>query len=190
MENKYLVTDGHGNAVAKGTARHGSGEKVLRLQLEEGDIQKVMEHTCVTLVSDSEAVPALEGLIVGREGEAILLEPVCTLEPTLRKNLRIPIRFSSYLYLDDGRRGRAPITSYDLSCGGLAFFCSQELELDEVVQVVIPVTSQPLLLHLKILRRHPTPEGATLYGGKFLDLLREEESMVREAVFSIQLKKN
>ena len=57
------------------------------------------------------------------------------------------------------------------------------------MEVVIPVTSQPLVLRMKILRRRSSSRKEPLYAAQFVDLLREEESMVREAVFSIQLQK-
>ena len=78
----------------------------------------------------------------------------------------------------------------DLSCGGLAFFCPRPLEVGERVQVVVPVTAQPLLLDMEILRCSTGPGEECLYAAKFVSLLREEESMVREAVFSLQLRKN
>ena len=56
--------------------------------------------------------------------------------------------------------------------------------------MVIPVTSQPLLLDMKILRCRSRPEDDLLYAAEFLSLLREEENMVREAVFGLQLKAN
>ena len=57
-----------------------------------------------------------------------------------------------------------------------------------MAEVVIPVTAQPLVLRLKVLRRLPSDEPIPLYASQFMGLLREEESMVREAVFSIQLR--
>ena len=60
--------------------------------------------------------------------------------------------------------------------------------IGETAQVVIPVTAQPLVLTLRILRIQSTREGETFYAARFIDLLREEESMVREAVFNLQLK--
>ena len=57
-----------------------------------------------------------------------------------------------------------------------------------MVQVVVPVTSQPLVLPMRILRSERASDGEYVYAGCFVGMVREEESMVREAVFSIQLK--
>lgn len=191
MAYKYLILDSRGNAVAHGTSEYAPQGHQWRMVIDDGDLEEVAKHTFLRLVGNCDAVPAMEGKIIRREGNVVVLEPVRTLEQSLRKNLRIPVRFISYLYPRSGHwKGRVPIVSNDLSCGGLAFFCPRELEIGEQVQVVIPVTAQPLLLDMEVLRRSAGPEEECLYAAKFLSLLREEECMVREAVFSIQLKKN
>lgn len=191
MAYKYLILDSRGNAVAHGTSEYSPQGHQWKMVIDDGDLEEVAKHTFISLVGNSDAVPAMEGKIVRREGNVIVLEPIRPLEQSLRKNLRIPVRFVSYIYPRSGRwKGRVPIVSNDLSCGGLAFFCPRPLEVGERVQVVIPVTAQPLLLDMEVLRRSSGPEEECLYAAKFVSLLREEESMVREAVFSLQLKKN
>ncbi|WP_294551541.1 PilZ domain-containing protein [uncultured Pseudoflavonifractor sp.] len=191
MPYKYLILDSRGNAVAHGTTEYTPRGTEWRMNIDDGDVDEVTKHTFFSLVGDSDAVPALEGKLVRREGNVLVLEPVRPLEQSVRKNLRIPVRFVSYIYPRSGSwRGRVPIVSYDLSCGGIAFFCPRPLENGEVVQIVIPVTTQPLLVDMRILRRRTSKEGESLYAAEFISLLREEESMIREAVFSLQLQKN
>ena len=191
MAYKYLILDSKGNAVAHGTSEYAPRGHQWKMVIDDGDLEEVAKHTNIQLVGNSDAVPALEGKIVRREGNVIVLEPIRPLEQSLRKNLRIPVRFISYIYPISGTwKGRVPIVSNDLSCGGLAFFCPRALEVGERVQVVIPVTSQPLLLEMEVLRSIAGPEEECLYAAKFVSLLREEESMVREAVFNLQLRKN
>ena len=191
MEYKYLILDSKGNAVARGVSDHPPVGSPWRLKIDDGDIERVMRHTYVNLVGNSDQAPAMEGKIVRQQGNWVYLEPVRQLDESVRQNLRMPVRFTSFLYPVSGQwKGRAQIVSRDLSCGGLAFDCPVQLEVGEVVQVVIPVTSQPLLLNMSILRAGPSTEERIFYAGRFLDLMREEESMVREAVFSLQLQKN
>lgn len=191
MAYKYLILDSKGNAVAHGLSEYSPREAKWQMVIDDGDLEEVSKHTNLRLVGNSDAVPALEAKIIQRKGNIIVLEPIRSLEESLRNNLRIPVRFVSYIYPKSGTwKGRLPIVSKDLSCGGLAFFCPCQLEIGEQVQVVIPVTSQPLLLDMKILRCRSKPEEDLLYAAEFLSLLREEENMVREAVFSLQLKGN
>lgn len=191
MTYKYLILDSRGNAVAHAVSQQDPAGKTWCLQVEDGDIDRVMSHTFVSLVGSAENVPGLEGRIIRREGNRVYLEPVRPLGEDVRKNLRIPVRFVSYLYPVSGTwKGRVPIVSKDLSCGGLAFYCPRTLEIQETVQVVIPVTTQPLVLPLQILRAQARPDGENIYAGRFVGLVREEESMVREAVFGLQLQNN
>ncbi len=191
MAYQYLILDSRGNAVAHGVSDYDPKEAKWRMVVDDGDLEEVAKHTNLRLVGNSDAVPALEARIVQREGNVIVLEPLRRLEQSLRRNLRIPVRFVSYLYPRSGSwKGRVPIISKDLSCGGLAFYCPRALEIGEAVQTVIPVTSQPLLLDMEILRCYSKPGEDYLYAGRFSSLLREAESMVREAVFSLQIKGN
>ena len=189
MAYQYLILDSRGNAVAHGISQQPPSGKLWCLLIDDGDIEHVMSHTNVSLVGSAESLPGLGGRIVRREGNRVYLEPVRRLGEDVRKNLRIPVRFTSYLYPVSGQwKGRVPIVSRDLSCGGLAFYCPRRLEVGETVQVVVPVTSRPLVLSMRILRGGQTCDGESFYAGCFTDMVREEESMVREAVFSIQLK--
>ena len=190
MKYQYLLIDSRGEPVAHAASDDGPEKHVWQVQVDAGDIKRVLSHEYVSLVSTSEKVPATEGRIVACDGNTITVESVRELGEEVRRNLRMPLRFESFLYPVSGSwKGRAPILSNDLSCGGLAFFCARPLEVGEIVQVVIPVTSQPLLLTLRVLRQRPSGEPIPLYAGAFTELVHEEEMMVREAVFSIQLRR-
>lgn len=188
MPLKYLIIDSRGEPVAHAVSRDGPDRPVWQLEIDGGDLQRVLEHEYISLVSTSEKIPAMEGRIVGRRDNMISVVSVRRLEEQVRANLRMPVRFDSFVYPVSGQwKGRAPIISNDLSCGGISFFCARPLEVGEVVEVVIPVTSQPLLLEGEVLRQRPSATPIPLYAVRFLDMLREEEAMVREAVFSLQL---
>lgn len=188
MAYQYLILDSRGSPVAHGISNQSPSDKLWRLEIDRGDVERVMSHTNINLVGTSDVVPALEGRIVRRTDNMVYVEPVRQLDGDIRRQLRMPVTFESYLYPISGKwKGRAPVVSYDLSCGGLAFYCARPLEEGELAQVVIPVTSKPLLLILKILYRREDPQHGYFYTSKYTGLLREEESMVQEAVFSLQL---
>ena len=190
MSHHYLLIDSRGDPVAHAVSENGPEEHLWRIRVDAGDLKRVLSHEYVSLVSTSERIPAAEGRIVSRDGELITVEAVRELGEEVRRNLRMPVRFESFLYPVSGSwKGRAPILSNDLSCGGLAFFCARPLEVGEVVQVVIPVTSRPLLVELRVLRQRPSGEPIPLYAGAFTDQGHEEEMLLREAVFSIQRRR-
>ena len=188
MRYNYLIVDSRGEPVAHGESDDGPARALWEIHVDSGDVKRVLSHEYVSLVSTSEKNPATEGRIVRREGNVISVEAVRRLDEEVRRNLRMPVRFDSYIYPISGAwKGRAPVISNDLSCGGISFFCARPLQVGERVQIVIPITSQPLLLETKILRQRPSGEPIPLYAGSFVDMIHEEERMVREAVFGLQL---
>lgn len=189
MAYKYLVLDSLGRPVARCMSPEGLDAPVWRLEASDEDLERILSHKNVTLVGTSEKWAAAEGRIVRHAGNQVWVEAVRELDGTVRENLRIPVQFQSFLYpVSGGWKGRWHILSRDLSCGGVAFYCAHDLKNGEIAQIVVPVTSQPLLLKLKILHQRPSTEAIPLYAAEFVDLLREEESMIREAVFNIQLR--
>ena len=186
---KYLILDSQGKPLAHCVSRDGLEQPIWRLEVDDGDIDQVMSHQFLGVVGTSDQHAAAEGRIVRRKESVVWVEAVRELGEKLRENLRIPVQFDSYLYPVSGTwKGRAPVVGRDLSCGGVAFSCPQPLEVGEIAELVIPVTAQPLVMQIKILRRLPTPGEDDRYAAKFVDMLHEAESMVREAVFSLQLR--
>lgn len=105
------------------------------------------------------------------------------------RDLRGQVSFQSFIYPVSGSwTGRWEVHGIDLSCGGVAFSCRADLETGEQVELVLPVANQPLVAHCKILHRQPRDPEGYIYSAKFLDLCREEEAMIRRAVFDLQLK--
>ena len=77
----------------------------------------------------------------------------------------------------------------DLSCGGIAFHSPHVFTPHEVFEVVVPLVSEePLLLRTEALRARADPGKGNFYACRFVDLIDDEESMLREAVFAIQIK--
>ena len=57
-------------------------------------------------------------------------------------------------------------------------------------EAVIPVTSEPLVVTCQVLRMRPTERAAVplMYAAKFVDLCNDEETLLRESVFNLQLR--
>lgn len=161
-----------------------------QVQVLDDKISEVMKHEDLQLVSLADTGPALLGRILRCRGERIVLEKLRSLGREFQENLRMPVYFESFIYPISGRwKGRRGIESNDLSCGGISFFCREELADGERVEMVIPVkNSILLLLRCQVLRRRPSDREEGLYAAKFLDLCRDEEMLVREAVFNVQLQ--
>lgn len=187
-QERYLLVDSKYAPLARAVLESPASGETWKILVLDGKADEVMEHEDIQMVSMRDGEPAMLGRIIRRRGDRIVVQAVQRLSEDLRQNLRMPVRFDSYIYPVTGRwSGRRPAHSYDLSCGGIAFFCEEPLERGERLEIVIPITEQPLVMHCEILRLLPSTGEAQLYAAKFVDLCEGEEKLIREAVFNIQL---
>ena len=187
----YLMLDSRNNPIARGRVQGRTDGPFWQIQVEDGKIDEILEHKRLKLLSIMDTGPSYEGVIVRSRNDMIQLE-VTKLTPEagdMRRNLRVVVRFNSFIYPVSGTwRGRRVVQSNDLSCGGVAFFTDRSLQVGENVEIVIPVTSQPLVARCELLRMRPTERAEILYAAKFVNLCNDEETLLREAVFNLQLR--
>ena len=55
-------------------------------------------------------------------------------------------------------------------------------------EIVVTPTEEPVILRCEILRKQELQNDRFLYATKFVDMCEDEEVVVREAVFSLQLQ--
>ena len=188
-ERMYLLLDSENHPLARGRLEGPAAGDTLQLMVMDNDVDKVACHEVIVLMSMSGSEPPLQCRIVRQRGDRIALEKIASLDPDLRRNLRVPIKFNTFIYPITGRwQGRREIQSIDLSCGGVAFYGDEGLEIEERLELVIPVTEEPVILRCQILRKQELRNDKLLYATKFVDMCEDEEVTVREAVFSIQLE--
>lgn len=190
--SEYLLLDSRSVPIARGRLEGPTNETNWPIKVMDGKIDEVLKHKQFKLMSITDSDPSYEGTVVRSRNDMIQLEvkKIQIDSKNLRQNLRVLVRFKGFIYPVTGNwKGRREIESNDLSCGGIAFFCDRELAIGERVEVVVPVTSQPLVVTCEILRRHPAGEGGCdMFAGKFIDLCDDEEMCLREAVFGLQLR--
>lgn len=187
-KDKYLILDKQGKPLAGAEGKTTPQQKTMVLTVEETMLDMLLGYDYVQLVSSASHVPPVEARILGGRGDRLEVEKLRSIDDNIRQNLRMPVRFLSYLYPLSGLwEGRREIVSNDLSCGGIAFYSRQPLQEGEKVEVVIPITTEPLVLRARILRQKSSPSGIVLYAAAFDNLTPGEEAMVREAVFSLQI---
>ncbi len=187
----YLLLDSRGSPIARGRIQGRTDGPYWQIQVEDGKIDEILEHKKLKLLSITDAGPSYEGVIARSRNDMIQLEVTKLDEDSgdMRRNLRVAVRFKSFIYpVSGGWRGRREVESNDLSAGGIAFFTSHGLRMGEQLEIVVPVTSQPLVVPCELLRIRPTERSDILYAAKFVGLCHDEEILLREAVFSLQLR--
>ena len=189
----YLLLDSRGTALAQARPQGPAavGGSLWQLEVLDGKIDLVLKHKKFRLMAITDSSPSYEGTLVRSRNDIIQLEvrKSATSGNDMRKNLRVPVGVDSFIYpLTGGWPGRRGVRTQDLSCGGVAFFTDHSLRAGEHFEIVIPVTSQPMVVAGEILRIRPSGEGGSiLYAARFIELCNDEETLLREAVFNLQL---
>lgn len=186
----YALLDSRNAVLAQGRLENPPDAPDWQVRVPEDKISAVMEHEEIQLVPIDGDGDALLGRVRRNRNDLIVLQKLQSLGSEMRQNLRMPTHFQSFIYpVSGGWKGRRQAEANDLSCGGVAFFCAQQLEDGEVVELVVPITSEPLILKCQVLRRRPSDrKDEVLYAAKFVEMCDDEEMIVREAVFSVQVR--
>ena len=189
-EFECIISDSQNQPLASAVLESRPQDAVWRIRVPEADIQRIISYGIIRVISMDDRVPNVNAEILSQpEPDLLTVSPSAQLDASVRLELRIPVRFESFLYsLSPRWKGRVPIVSQDMSCGGIAFFCHQKLAIGETAELVIPVTTQPIIAKVQVLRFRPSPSPIPLVAAKFVDIIHDEEIMIREAVFSQQLR--
>lgn len=184
-----LLDSSTSRVVARGTLESPPDGLNIQVNITEGNAQDVINAEHVQIVPADESITPKLGHVISRRVNLLTLEPLRDLVGNeVRENLRMPVDFETFIYPTDGTPGRYRCKANDLSCGGISFFSIYEFTPGQLIEIVIPITRiTPLLVPAKILRSKPDV-GATFYAAQFQELLNEQESMIREAVFNVQLQ--
>lgn len=183
----YLLMDSNSRMLARGKRMDAPGRKNLYIKLIDGNARALVDAGIVQAVPQDKSLPPQITRVTDFRADAVALEPLRELGAEVRRNFRVPVVFDSFVYPSGG--GRAPMRSVDLSCGGLAFRSPRPFAVGETFEVVIPMTSEgPLVLTGEILRVHLEADGDNFYACKFVHMIDDEESFLREAVFAIQIQ--
>ncbi len=182
----YLLMDSNSRLLARGT-HHEFESQYLFFTIFEGELRSLENAKVIQIVPQDKSLPPQMTRYAGFRNGIVALEPMREAGAAMRKNFRVPVTFTSFVYPDG--RPRSTLRSVDLSCGGIAFYSSCVLSTDEVFEIVVPLLSEePLLLHAQALRGRTDPGKGNFYACKFVDLIDDEETLLREAVFAIQIK--
>ena len=189
VENQYLVLDSRGEPLARAMLEGRQDTPTLQFEILDNKTDAVMAHEQLQFIPIADGKPALLGRVQRCRGERVTVEKLQRLDSELRQNLRMPISFQTLVYPISGSwKGRRWVESNDLSCGGIAFFTNDPFKLRERFEMVIPITTQPVILRCEVLRQRPcAQEGRDMYAAKFVEMCHDEEMLVREAVFNVQL---
>ena len=188
-ERLYLILDSQGTPLANALLVSPPDAEMLQIEVLNGKVDDVAAHREIQMIGIDDSTPNRIGVIVRQRNDSLTVQPTAALDANARENLRILTNFASVMYPVSGRwKGQKAVRGKDLSCGGVAFYTAVPLEEREIVEIVLPVTDEPLVVKTQVIRIVQESGGLPLYAAKFVDLIHDEEALIRKAVFSIQIR--
>lgn len=184
----YLLLDTSSILLARAELKGPPDDRNMQFQITSGKADDVVAAGVVQAIAPDKDLPLQLGRVILRRGNLVVLEPLRKLGAEVRQNLRMPVDFDTFVFPREG--GRIPVRANDLSCGGISFFTRAGFQPEELFHVVIPITDGgPLIVQAGILREASGGGDERLYAAKFVDLIHDEEVLIREAVFSVQIQR-
>ncbi len=188
MEHLYLILDNRGKPLCQAVLESQLHAEAIQLRILQDEPDDLTGCNDIQLIGMDDVTPARRGFITRQRGNRLIVHPTENLGAQARENLRVDTNFQSVIYPISGSwRGQRAVMGHDLSCGGVAFHTMQPLETGEMAEMVLPVTDEPLLLHFRVLRPLSVQGPVPLYAARFVDLIPDQEFLIRKAVFSIQV---
>ena len=188
-DTRFLLLDSRSVPLAHGKLESAVDAPALQMLVLNGKADEVARHEIIQIAGMRSDKLAIQCQVLRQRGERIILNKISQLGSDFQRNLRVPVQFESFIYpLSGAWKGRRSIQSVDLSCGGIAFYSRYGLKNGERFEVVIPITAQPVVLRGEILRQQTLAGERCFYAAKFVDMCNDEEFIVREAVFRVQIQ--
>lgn len=188
-ERSYMILDSQNRPLAQGQMVSPPDGETVQVLVLENKVDDVARHEIICLIAMGSNDVSLQCQVLRSRGDKVVLKRLAALDPEVRRNLRVPVKFDSFVYPITGRwRGRRSVQSLDLSCGGVAFRGETGLQEGEQVELVVPTVEAPLIMRCQILRVKELQDDKWLYASKFIDMCEDEEVTVRETVFSLELQ--
>ena len=188
-ENTYLLLNEFDVPVARGRLLSKADAPQLQVKLVEGQMETIEMMETIKLVGLTMDQPTLLGKVMRCANDTFIVGNIES-GVSIRETLRVPVSFETLIYPVSVKwTGRRKVQFLDLSGGGIAFYCDEDMERGEQIEVVIPITEMPLVLKAQILRVKEKEEKK-IYAAKFVEMCYDEEKLVCEAVFAAQLQQH
>lgn len=137
-----------------------------------------------------------QGQIQDIKGNIVSLGDVFNISAQMRKEIKVKIHMETDLIKTFPEEEQKipftiPIVVNDISCGGMGFVSKSDLTKEGTYEVVIPITTDPIILDVGIVRKEFQPDkNLYVYGSKFIDFNIVCERLLREAIFRLQMRRH
>ncbi len=191
-EEKYLILSENDMVLCEAVLEKSGADKMV---MKVKDSAKSLKDLAMVKFHKMQSyAETYQGHILSISGNTVTINKVVNISAQMRSELKVKIRFETHLTKitmlgEVENQMSIPVVSRDISCGGICFLAKTDLDTQSTYEIVIPITSEPILADLKVVRKEFVPEeNIFIYGAKFIDFNINGERMLREAVFKLQMR--
>ena len=98
-EFECIISDSQNQPLASAVLESRPQDAVWRIRVPEADIQRIISYGIIRVISLDDRVPNVNAEILSQpEPDLLTVSPSAQLDASIRLELRIPVRFESFLY--------------------------------------------------------------------------------------------
>lgn len=186
-----IISDEKGNELI-GAYLDYIGSKIAVIQLLSiWDVKQIRDKGTLYFKSLEKYDQIYRGSIEYIDGNAVFFKDFENISDELKNDLKVDyVNKTKITFLDeDDEEVVMPVVMKDISRGGVCFFTLESLKVGQILEMVLEFTKEPLPVKLEIIRRERYPKDPHYYYGcKILTLNIVEESMLKQAIFRIDIE--
>ena len=187
-----VISDENGNELLEAYLDY-VGSKIIVIQLLSiWDAKKLEGKSLLYFKSLERYDQVYKGTIEYIDGNAVFFSDFENISHELKDDLKVDYMRKAQITITDeetGEKKNIPVVIKDVSGGGTCFMTQESLRVGEIVEVVYDFTRDPLLVKLKIIRKENHINDVNYhYGCRMLPLNMVQESMIKQAIFRIDIE--
>lgn len=187
-----IISDEKGNELI-GAYLDYVGSKIAVIQLLSiWDVKLIKDKGILYFKSLEKYDQIYRGEIEYIDGNAVFFKDFENISDELKNDLKVDYVYKTKVTFEDEETDEEiviPVVMKDVSRGGVCFFTSESLKVGQVLDMIFEFTKEPLPVKLEIIRRERYPKDPHYYYGcKIISLNIVEESMLKQAIFRIDIE--
>lgn len=187
-----IISDEKGNELVRAYLDY-VGSKIVVIQLLSiWDVKLIKDKGTLYFKSLEKYDQIYKGTIEYIDGNAVFFEDFENISADLKNDLKVDYFNKTRVTFfdeDNDEEVSIPVFMKDVSGGGACFFTTELLKVGQVVDMVFEFTKDPLPVKLEIIRKERYPKDPNFYYGcKIISLNIVEESMLKQAIFRIDIE--
>ena len=192
--DKYVLMTEKNRVISEAYLVFSNDDGLVFRLLSKEMVGRIAEMKRIRYQKQETYAETFEADIYDMKLDKIYVDNIENVSATLRSELKIKAKFNTTISSVDDVENQEDevynlqVSAKDISCGGFCFVCERALDTSILYETIIPLWEEPMIVNFRILRKVEMPETEQYsYGCKFENLNHQEERILREAIFRLQM---